>query len=346
MRKLILLGLVLSLLLSGCASVPSRNDANNGLTKYNATFLTLFDTVTTIVGFAENEDAFRADAQAIHDELLQYHRLFDIYNDYEGIHNLKTVNDSAGIAPVQVDPRIIDLLTDCVSYYELTGGKVNVAMGSVLYLWHEARNDGINDPANARLPEWEDLTAAGEHTAIESLVIDKEVSTVFLSDPSARLDVGAIAKGWSLQRVCEGYKSGLLISLGGNVMATGPKDETGTPWVVGVQDPDQGDNYLHTIYVSSGSVVTSGDYQRTYMVDGKLYHHIIDPETLYPSDYWRSVTIVHPDSGLADALSTALFLLPREEGQKLLDTCGAEAMWVDAGGNLYYSPGFEDLIRT
>ena len=169
---------------------------------------------------------------------------------------------------------------------------------------------------------------------------------MYITDPQVRLDVGAVAKGWSAQRVCEMAPGGLLISVGGNVCATGPKDETGTPWVVGIQDPDGGDAYLHTLYVTGGSVVTSGDYQRAYTVDGKLYHHIIDPETLYPSAYWRSVTIVCADSGLADALSTALFLLPQEEGQALADKCDAKAMWVDGEGNITYSPGFEDLIRT
>ena len=93
-------------------------------------------------------------------------------------------------------------------------------------------------------------------------------------------------------------------------------------------------------------MVTSGDYQRAYMVDGEIYHHIIDPDTLYPGKLWRAVTVVCPDSGLADALSTALFLLPIEEGQKLLDACESTAMWVDAEGNMYYSTGFEKLIRT
>jgi len=178
------------------------------------------------------------------------------------------------------------------------------------------------------------------------VVIDETASTVFLSDPDMRLDVGAIAKGWSVQRVCEGAPKGILISVGGNVFSTGPKDEAGTPWVIGVQNPDGGDNYLHTLYLTSGSVVTSGDYQRAYMVDGKMYHHIIDPETLYPSTYWRSVTIVCPDSGLADALSTALFVLSQEEGQRLLDKFEAQAMWVAADGTITYSPGFETLIRT
>ena len=340
MKRFLCICILLCLLLSGCAGQTAAEEK-----QYNATFLTLFDTVTTIVGKAESEAAFTEMAQAVHDELLVYHRLFDIYNDYEGLNNLKTVNDNAGIAPVTVDRKIIDLLLDCKAYYDLTGGKVNVAMGSVLYLWHEARNDGLDDPANAYLPDREKLTEAARHCDFDDVIIDEAASTVYLADPDLRMDVGAVAKGWSAQRVAENAPSGLLISVGGNVCPTGPKDESGTPWVVGVTNPDGGD-YLHTVYTTGESVVTSGDYQRTYMVEGKLYHHIIDPGTLYPSEYWRSVTILCEDSGLADALSTALFLLPLEEGQALLEKCGAEAMWVDAAGQMFYSPGFEERIRT
>lgn len=340
MKRLISL-LLCALLLTGCAGHKEPEKK-----QYTATFLTLFDTVTSIVGRAESEEAHMATAQAIHDELLVYHRLFDIYNDYEGLNNLKTVNDNAGIAPVTVDRPIIDLLLDCREYYELTGGLVNAAMGSVLVLWHEARNDGLNDIANAYLPDSEKLSQAAEHMDFSSVVIDEAASTVFITDPGARLDVGAVAKGWSAQRVAEKAPEGLLISVGGNVIATGAKDAIGTPWRVGVQNPDGGENYLHTLNITDGSVVTSGDYQRCYMVDGKIYHHIIDPATLYPSQYWRSVTIICADSGLADALSTALFLLPYEEGLALAESCGAEALWVNEAGEQFYTPGFEAYIRT
>ncbi len=341
MKRFLSVLIFLSMVLSGCAG-----QAEPEKKQYTATFLTLFDTITSIVGRADSEEAFQKTAQALHDELLEYHQLFDIYNSYEGVNNLKTINDNAGIAPVTVDSRIIAFLRDAKGYYELTGGKVNVAMGSVLNLWHEARNDGLNDPANAYLPGEEALKEALQHTDFSAVVMDEAASTVFISDPSVRLDVGAAAKGWSVQRVCENAPAGLLISVGGNVCATGPKDETGTPWVVGIQNPDGGENYLHTLYLTKGSVVTSGDYQRAYWVDGKAYHHIIDPETLYPSTHWRSVTILCEDSGLADALSTALFLLPREEGQQLLSQCDAEAMWVNTEGETFYSPGFESYIRT
>ena len=340
-RKLFAIVLAM-LLLTGCVSLRQKPDQ---LTQYNATFLTLFDTVTTVVGRYPSEKEFSEVTQAFHDRLLEYHQLFDIYNDYEGLNNLKTVNDQAGIAPVAVDARIIALLLDCKAYYELTDGKVNVAMGSVLNHWHVARNAGINDPANAYTPNPETLAKAAEHCSFDTVLIDEEAGTVFLTDPDQRLDVGAVAKGWSLQRVAENTPSGLLVSIGGNVFATGPKDASGTPWVVGVTNPDGG-NYLHTLKIPYGAVVTSGDYQRFYQADGVTYHHIIDPVTLFPSNYWRSVTIVCDDSGLADALSTALFLLPQAEGQALLDKCGAEALWMDLDNQLHYSTNFKSLIRT
>ena len=341
MKRAVSLFLLCALLLSGCTGTTGPE-----LKQYNATFLDLFDTVTTIVGRAESPEAFRETAQVVHDALLEYHRLFDIYNDYEGITNLKTVNDAAGGKPVTVDPRIIRLLSDCKEYYELTHRRVNPAMGSVLYLWHEARNDSFNDPANAYIPEEHQLSEASAHMDFNHVIIDRERSTVQITDPQLRLDVGAIAKGWAVQRVCETAPSGQLISVGGNVCATGPKDSSGTPWVVGIQDPEGGEEYLHTLYLTTGSIVTSGDYQRCFVANGELYHHIIDPDTRMPGKHWRSVTIVCPDSGLADALSTALFLLPLEEGLALIADLDAEAMWVDAAGQRFYSPGFEALIRT
>ena len=301
--------------------------------------------MTSVVGFAESEEAFQEKAQAVHDDLLIYHQLFDIYNDYDGIHNLKTINDQAGIAPVVVDTAIIDLLTDCRSYYDLTAGRVNAAMGSVLSLWHYARNDGLNDPMNARLPDADKLEEARKHMDFSSVVIDAEASTVYISDPEMTLDVGAIAKGWATQRAAENAPAGMLISVGGNVCATGPKTESGDPWVIGIQDPD-GNGNLHTIYVTGGAVVTSGDYQRVYYVDGQPYHHIIDPHTAMPASKWRSVTVICQDSGLADALSTALFLLPLEEGQALAEKCGADVMWVDGEGTIQMTPAFREMLRT
>lgn len=340
MKRLLLLILSLSLLLGGCAAPVQPEEK-----QYTATFLELFDTVTTMVGRDSSEEAFRQKAEAVREDLEHYHRLFDIYNDYDGVNNIKTINDNAGIAPVQVDKAIVDLLLDCKHYYELTGGKVNVAMGSVLQLWHNARNDGINDPRNAKLPDMDALQEAVKHCDFEAVIIDEAASTVYITDPALRLDVGAVAKGWATQAVADNAPEGMLLSVGGNVCATGPKMED-TPWVIGVQDPDNADKNIHSLYLSKGTVVTSGDYQRTYTVEGRPYHHIIDPDTLMPGTYWRSVSVVSQDSGLADALSTALFLMNREAGEALAKTCGAEVFWVAADGTEYMTDGFQKLLRT
>ena len=332
MKKCCAILLIVSILLCGCRLTETQP-------QLNATYLDLFDTVTTIVGSGMTQREFQAEAQKIYDQLQTYHRLFDIYNEYSGIQNLKTVNDHAGAGPVVVDRAIIDLLLDCKAYYELTGGKVNAAMGSVLRLWHEARSAGLEDPENAKLPDLEALSQAMMHMDFENVLIDEEASTVYLPDPEMSLDVGAIAKGWAAQRVAENAPSGLLISVGGNVCATGAKAD-GSAWVVGVQNPDGGD-YLKKLPITGGAVVTSGDYQRTFTVDGKNYHHIIDPNTGMPSQYWRSVTVICADSGLADALSTALFIMTREDGEVLAKQCNAQAVWVDKEGQQFSTKNFE-----
>ncbi len=338
------LALAAALLLSGCAGQANPEPKPR---RYEASVLTLFDTVTTIVGYAETEEDFRRTAQEFHDSLLEYHQLFDVYHEYDGINNLKTVNDRAGGDPVEVDGRIIDLLLFCRELKGLTGGRVDVTMGSVLALWHEARTEGVDDPEHAALPDAGALEEAAKHTGFDLLEIDQEASTLRLTDPLARLDVGAVAKGWAVEQVCAAAPEGLLVSVGGNVRATGPKPEGNSPWVVGVQDPDGGkQDYLHTLNIDRQSVVSSGDYQRYYTVDGVRYHHIIDPDTLRPGQLWRAVTVVCPDSGLADGLSTALFLLSREEGEALAERCGAQALWVAPDGTLSYTDGFRDYVRT
>ena len=136
--------------------------------------------------------------------------------------------------------------------------------------------------------------------------------------------------------------------MGGNVRASRTEARRLRLWVVGVQDPDGGSEYAAASTRSDGqrgSVVTSGDYQRYYYVDGVKYHHIIDPETLYPATLWRAVTVVCEDSGLADALSTSLFTMTQDEGQALLDEFGAEALWVAAERAAAVQPGLFRLYK-
>lgn len=332
LKKIIPLAL-LCLLLAGCGKEKQV---------YQTVFLDVFDTVTTLRGYEEDEETFRRRSDQVHQALTEYHRLFDIYNDHPG--GLKEVNDHAGKAPVKVETPVLDLLEDCRRDYERTGGKVNAAMGSVLYLWHQAREAGLNDPEHAALPDMQELREAAQHTSFDTVLIDREAGTVYLTDPQQRLDVGAIAKGWTAQRVSQLLPQGYMLNVGGNVCTRGAKPD-GSKWNIAVQSPNAGEENLCVVSLADQSLVTSGDYQRSYTVDGVNYHHIIDPDTRMPSTYWRSVSILCDDSGLADCLSTALFLLPMEEGKALAERFGAEVMWVDAEMNITQTPGFTAALR-
>ncbi|MEA4912659.1 MAG: FAD:protein FMN transferase [Oscillospiraceae bacterium] len=347
MKKLvsILLVSICALSLAGCGEKK--------LTRYKATFLTLFDTVSLVSGFAPDADSFDATAQRFHDELQVYHELFDIYNDYDGIANIKTINDNAGVAPVKVDEKILDMLSLAVEMYGRTDGKINVAMGSVLALWHDARVYGTDHPEEAKLPDDAALQAAAQHTDINDLVIDRAAGTVYIADPAMRLDVGAIGKGYAVEKVCETMESegvsAYVLSVGGNVRTIGGRDD-GSDWTVGIENPwsqDETDAYLLTVGARDLSVVTSGSYQRYYTVDGVRYHHIIDPETLYPSDKYVSVTVLARDSALADALSTALFNMDYAAGSALIESLdGVEAMWVYTEKDRSYSSGFKSYVLS
>ena len=321
------------------------------LTRYESQFLGVFDTMTSIVGYARSKVEFTRYSQLIHDKLLEYHKLYDIYNDYEGINNLKTVNDNAGKAPVKVDKRIIDLIEFSKDWYKKTDGKVNIAYGAVLRIWHDYRERGTDDPENAELPPMDTLMEASKHTDINNMIINEKDSTIYLEDPEMSLDVGAIAKGYSTEmvsRIAEenGFTSG-LISVGGNVRALGSK-EGGQPWSVGIQNPDLSSEQKEIKFVNAqdSSVVTSGIYERYYTVDGKNYHHIIDPVTLFPAIYFKSVTILCKDSGTADALSTAVFNMPFGEGQRFIESLpDTEVMWIFNDGEIKYSDHFIDYVK-
>ncbi|PWJ52374.1 thiamine biosynthesis lipoprotein [Faecalicatena contorta] len=338
-----LLGVLIVLMLPACSATTEK--------RYEASFLELFDTASVIVGYAKSEDEFAKYSQKVYDELEVYNKLFDIYNDYDGINNIKTINDNAGIKAVKVDKKIIDLLSFSREMYEETDGKVNIAFGAVLSLWHDHRTAGLDDPEKATLPAYEELEARNQHIDIEHMVIDEEASTVYLQDPEMSLDVGAIAKGYAVEKVAqfiqkEGLKDG-MVSVGGNVKTFGNKyDEKGkkVPWTVGIQNPDLSSDQksLYNLGLSGYSLVTSGVYERYYTVDGKQYHHIIDPETLMPAEYFLSVSIICEDSGMADALSTAVFNIPYEEGSKMVEGLdGVETLWVFSDHTMKYSSGFE-----
>lgn len=319
--------------------------------RYSRTYLEFFDTVTQIIGYEEEEEVFSQNCEAVYALLEEYHRLTDIYHNYEGVNNVRTINQNAGKEPVKTDEKLLDLLEFSKEMCAVTDGRCNIAMGSVLSIWHKYREQGISEPETAKLPPMEDLRQGAEHCNIDKLVIDREAGTVYLEDPEMSLDLGAAAKGYAVERAAQllmsrGVTGGYTINIGGNVRTIGTKSD-GSDWAAGIQNPDTDSDqpYIVRIKLNGAALVTSGNYQRYYEVDGVRYHHIIDPETLMPLNYFDSVSILCADSGKADALSTALFNMPVDEGRKLLEEIGgAEAIWVHSDGSYECTDGFAELI--
>ncbi len=320
---------------------------------YETNFTGVFDTFVQIYAYADSKAQFEELTQNAADILTEYHRLYDIYNDYSGLNNIKTINDNAGIAPVEVDERIIELLKFCKEAYYLTDGSVNVAMGSVLRPWHDARLSA-SESAYVSVPDMSELQEAAKHIDIENIIIDEELSTVYISDEKTILDVGAVAKGYATEMVCRylienGLDSG-FVSVGGNVKILGePKEKLKKSWNIGIQNPDVTQSGpIAVVKATEGSLATSGDYQRYFTVDGVKYHHIIDKDTLMPAEGMHGVSVWVRDSGLADVLSTYFFTISYEEALDFIakhPELDINAYWITDKDKIYYTDSLKDHLQ-
>lgn len=360
-RTLLLLLCAVLLALNGCSasmpspsfSAPAATQTPDAYAKYSVTYFDTFDTIISFTAYARTQEEFDTAAALLHDRYQYMHRLYDNYNAYDGVNNLYTLNKTAALAPIKVDPLLFDLLKLCKEQQPRLREQVNVAMGSVLRIWHDYREAGLNDPENAQLPPMEALIAASAHTNYDDVILDEQASTVYYADPELKLDLGAVAKGYATEIVAqELFASGFnafIISAGGNVRAGDPPMDGRKGWGVGIQNPDlaHASDLTDVLYLADTSVVTSGNYQRYYFVDGKLYHHLIDPDTLMPADHFPSVSVVTQNSGLADLLSTALYLMPYEEGRAFVETLeGVDALWIFEDGSFEMTDGLKPYAKS
>ena len=321
------------------------------LEKHTEKIYEYFDTITTFMAYTKDEEEFEHYVEVLNEELKTYHELFNSYDRFEGVDNFLTINENAGKEPVEVDPSIIELIKYSKEMYELTDGKINIAMGSLLGLWHDAREISVNNPEEAQIPEESVLKQASEHKDIDAIEIDEEKNTVYISDPDVQIDIGAIGKGYATKIIAkrleeEGLKHGIL-SVGGDdvIFGENPASEN-SYYKIAIQNPnleDKEEPYSSVVSLKNTSVVTSGDYQRYFMVDGKRYHHIIDPETMYPSTKWRSVSVIMDDIAEADTISTYLFIIDYEEGLEFAKKVGAEVLWIDEDYNQYKTEAWPEV---
>lgn len=222
-----------------------------------------------------------------------------------------------------------DVLTTVCDIHGITGGAYDCTLGGLAELW--------NITGGGPVPDKEDIDAALAHIGYNTITLDEKRNTVMRPDTDVQLDLGGIGKGaaadrliWYLETTDIPYG---LVSVGGTIGVFGDKPD-GTPYKIGIRDPDDPNGVVGYLLIDEGFVAVSGDYERYFEDNGVRYHHIFDPSTGYPADSGLRSTAVHSLNGAtADALSTALFVMGAEAALELCETHeGFEAVLVSDDG--------------
>lgn len=355
-QRTVLLLLAAVLLLStlpGCASPE----------EHTAYYFDYFDTFSYFTAYTASSEEFTRYEALVHEELASWHTLLNGFSHDASdsvtsasddtalsslnpsdsavltASNLAELNALAGQGPIEVPEKLFSVLQYGKEAWDVSHHTINITLGSVTRLWKEQQ-----ESEHPQVPSPEVLENAARSTEISELVLDEEALCITLPQ-GMLLDVGAIAKGYVAgkirSRLLEAGCRHFLLSLGGNILCEGaPPRREG--WLVGIANPryEEGtseSNLLESVTLKNASLVTSGDYERFFEADGVRYHHIIDPQTLFPGTRYCSVTICCADAVLADLLSTTLFLLPMDEGKELTATlCQGEwsLVYVDLDGTV------------
>ena len=262
----------------------------------------------------------------------EYHELSDRYNSYDNVKNIYYIkNNKEKSKYIQIDKKLYDLIKYGLKENDL----IDIGMGNVIDIWKNYRDNGSGIPTKEEL----------EIAKLNQKDIVLKDGKILNNHPN--IDLGCIAKGYTTKIVGEYLnKKGVnkyLINAGGNVLVG--ENINNTDYTIGIENPNQKDDIFTILKGKNISVVTSGGYERFYIYEGKTYSHIINPNSLYPADYMKSVTIISKDSALADLLSTKLFLMNIEDGKKYIDKLdNTEAIWYTNDNKIIYSKGAKKYV--
>ena len=312
----------------------------SGENKYEKTVF-LMDTKVdiTIYGNGMSNKQYLQLANEIENEMK---RLESIFSCHIAGSDIKRINEAAGQEPVEVRPETVFVLQKALEVAEISGGAFDPTVAPLLDLW----GFKTDEPG---VPSQNDLNEALQLVNYKEVEIDETSSTVFLPQPGMKIDLGGIAKGYivdqGLKIADDSSASALFINAGGDISVAGTKP-SGETWKIAIQDPLESQKLTAVLDVGEGSIATSGDYQRFFEVDGEKYHHIIDPKTGYPVVDISSVSILAPDTIMADALSTAVFVSGLQDGMELLEGLdGVEGVMIDKQGKIFASSGLADDLE-
>jgi thiamine biosynthesis lipoprotein len=281
-----------------------------------------------------SDDPIRA-VNAIDAVMADMRRTDELMSTYKPESQLSQVNAHAYERPVQVDADIIDVVLKAQHYSELSNGAFDITYASVGYLYDYRAHQ---HPTDAQ------IQAALPGVDYRSLQVDPQARTIRFLKPGMRIDLGGIAKGWSVDRGIEILREAgiehAMVNAGGDTALLG--DRRGKPWIVGIRDPRQDGKVVARIPLQDEAISTSGDYERYFEEDGVRYHHILVPGTGKSPDAVRSVTVIGANATHTDGLTKTVFILGVERGMEFVRRVGGiEAVIVDRDGKVYYSDGLQ-----
>ena len=298
------------------------------LKDYNKNFFYM-DTVIN-VKIKTNKNNIDEIFNGIDEIYSKYQKLTDYYDSSSAISYIN--NNTSLDEELTIDEDLYKMLELSNTWKEKSNNKFNINLGKVLSIWKDCRDN------NKPIPDINLLKDT--YNSINEIVL---LGNNKIKNNNPSIDLGAISKGYASEKVSNYLKENsitdYIINAGGNVIVGVPSNKD--KYSIGIKDPENTNSLFKTIYGKNISVVTSGSYERFYIYDGVKYSHIIDPDTLYPANNFQSVTVISDSSTLADILSTTLFILPLEDGLKLVNSLdNTEAIFYIDKDNIVKSEGF------
>ena len=271
-------------------------------------------------------------------------RLEGLMTTWRPDSEISRVNAAAGQSPVAVSAETYDVVRESLHASELSDGTFDITFETLHGLWKFDQDLDPHPPAAT------DVAARLKYLGFRHVKLDQGARTIFLDEPHVRIGLGGIAKGYAVDKAAKvltdaGIAS-FYVQAGGDLFAQGAKPDGG-PWMAGVRDPRGPDgDYFMVMPVTDHAFSTAGDYERTYVVGGRRYHHIIDPRTGYPATASRSVTIWAPTALLADEIDDGVFILGPKRGLELVESLeGVGAIIVDSDGKVWTSKRLEGRVK-
>jgi FAD:protein FMN transferase len=277
-------------------------------------------------------DAERA-RKAFDAALEEIKRIEALMTTWRPDSEISRINAAAGKSPVKVSAETFEIVRESVRTSEISEGTFDITFHTLHGLWKFDEDLDPHPPALA------DVKARLPFVGYKNIKLDENEKTVMLAQAKTQIGLGGIAKGYAVDKAAQVLErlglTSFFVQAGGDLLARGRKPD-GTEWQAGIRDPrGKEGQYFAKLPLTDHAFSTAGDYERSYVVGGKRYHHILDPRTGQPATACRSVTIWAPTALLADEIDDAVFILGTEKGMKLVESIdGVAAVIVDANNNV------------